>query len=172
MLFQKETRLLFLIGAVFFYLSISAVAETEEYKKYDKYRPSDYHCSKLQPLIEDVTKAVTTLSSKQEWEDAINIKSYLEKDIPENEKVAEVYMNLVLGILDWGESVDDFRGATDFGSLERNKEVYSEVNRFLQKEQVVLYFCPSLKFPDFSYWNEVIKAGRKNAAETKQRQAN
>jgi hypothetical protein len=80
----------------------------------------------------------------------------------ESKKEAGLFVNLAIGIIDWGESVDDFHRAKDAGSLEMNQKIYFKVNRFRQKEAVILTYCPALKFPDFSHWNEIIKNNKSN----------
>ena len=159
----KRMRFLILFLSIFLFIASSVVAQDDEdFYNAGNNNLSNYYCTKLQPLIDNVAKAVVSHDSRRAWKRSINLKTYLEQDYPKSEGEAELYMNLVIAIMDWGESVDQFPNSQDFGSLEKNKELYSEITSYLKKEEGILHYCPSLKFPDFSYWNKIIGKNNSN----------
>ena len=67
-----------------------------------------YYCTRLQPLIDGVAKAVVAYDGRREWKRSVNVKAYLER-YPGSEDEAKLYLNIVMAIMDWGESVDKFQ---------------------------------------------------------------
>jgi hypothetical protein len=118
---------------------------------------SDQTCAKLQALLNDITEKVSS-NDVRKWKRSINFKRYFEDYIPESDKERELYQSLVIALVDWGESVAVFRSLPDLGSLEKNKEVFLDTNKYPQKQEIIQQHAPCLKFPEFAYWNEVIKA--------------
>lgn len=155
---HKNMRFLILFLLLFLSVVPPVIAEeSEDFQHLDSYKLSDYYSTKLQKLIDEVAKAVVMYDSRREWTRSIDVKAYLERDYPKTKGEIELYMNLVIAIMDWGESVDQFPNSKDFGSFKKNKEIYSKINSYRQKEEGILHYCPGLKFPDFSYWNQIIK---------------
>lgn len=127
-----------------------------------EYKISDKSCSNLQKLVDTVAKSIATSDEKNEWKKSASasvvIKSYIKQYTSDNSSEATTIANLVMRIMDWAESVDNFHDLKDMGSLDDNRNQYDyEIVKYRRKEEGILHYCPSLKFPSFSYWNEVIK---------------
>ena len=156
--FHRKMCLLALFAVLNFGVSLPAiVVSSENDQTASSYELSDKTCDKLQKLLDDITEKVSS-NKVRKWKRSINLKSYFEDYVPESEKERELHQSLVIALVDWGESVDDFRSLPDLGSLEKNKEVFLDGNRYPQKQEIILHHAPCLKFPGFSYWNDVIKA--------------
>lgn len=137
---------------------ISSECDSTSFRE-TEYQMDDQLCFNLQQSVDKVTKTMTLSTSLGEWEKSLNFESFLNQNSAsvKDESAAVAMMNMVMGIIDWGESIDKLHKLKDFGSLEENKNQYIiNIVEYRRKEEGILHYCPSLKFPDFSYWNEKI----------------
>lgn len=132
-------------------------------KRSTEYIVADEYCKIAQDFVNKTAEAISKYPRKNEWSKNID---YLIKpneinfDTPDEESTMKVAFLMASG--DWGESVDHFYGLKDWGSLEENRKHYIiEINDYQRKEEGIKLYCPNIKFPGFSYWNEILQRNSK-----------
>jgi hypothetical protein len=120
-------------------------------------------CEVAQGFIDKTAEAIVKYPSKKEWSRNVDFginPNEINTDKPDESTMMKV--NLMMGAADWGESVDNFYGKKDWGSLEENQNHYFlDIVDYRRKEEALKYLCPNITFPNFSYWNKLIQNSTK-----------